>query len=387
MKLSFTIALRFLKSGGVQTLLILLGIAVGVSVQVFLGSLIGGLQLSLVKTTIGNSSQITVSSNQNNNKSISHWERTLYEIKNSSTSIKNISLAADSSAFVQNTDVSEPVLVRGFNYNEADKIYNINDRIYAGAMPQRRFEALMGKELAAKLNIHLNDYVYIVTPSGDSNQFLITGFYDLKTASINKSWIITDLATSQQMFGFDNQITSIEMQVDSVFQADSIANEIKRNITNKDLKIDNWKAQNQQLLSGLSGQSASSIMIQVFVMIAVLLGISSVLAISVVQKSKQIGILKAIGIRDVNASMIFVFQGLILGFFGAILGVAMGLGLTGLFSKFAVNADGTPIVAVYINIQFILLSGFAALATAVIAAIIPARLSSKLNPIEVIRNA
>ena len=62
MKLAFNIAVRFLKSGRLQTLFIILKIAVGVSVQVFIGSLISGLQKSLVDKTIGNSSQITISS-------------------------------------------------------------------------------------------------------------------------------------------------------------------------------------------------------------------------------------------------------------------------------------------------------------------------------------
>lgn len=82
------------------------------------------------------------------------------------------------------------------------------------------------------------------------------------------------------------------MQVTEPFNADKIAAEA--NLDKSLLKIDNWKDQNAQLLSALNGQSISSIMIQVFVLIAVLLGIASVLAVTVIQKSKQIGILKAL---------------------------------------------------------------------------------------------
>ena len=128
-------------------------------------------------------------------------------------------------------------------------------------------------------------------------------------------------------------------------------------------------------------------MIQVFVMISVLLGIASVLAITVVQKSKQIGILKAMGIKDKTASLIFLFQGLLLGIAGGILGVALGLGLAFVFTKFAVNSDGTPVVPLYIDYKFILLSALIAVGASTLAALIPARKSLKLNPIEVIRNA
>ena len=127
-------------------------------------------------------------------------------------------------------------------------------------------------------------------------------------------------------------------------------------------------------------------MIQVFVLIAVVLGIASVLAITVLQKSKQIGILKAMGIKDSTSSLIFLFQGLLLGVLGGILGVLLGLGLSFSFTRFALNPDGTPVVPLYIDYGFIALSALIALASSTFAALIPARRSSKLNPIEVIRN-
>ena len=127
-------------------------------------------------------------------------------------------------------------------------------------------------------------------------------------------------------------------------------------------------------------------MIQVFVLLAVLLGITSVLAISVVQKSKQLGILKAMGIKDKDASLIFLLQGLILGVIGAILGTALGLGLTFVFSNFVKNPDGTPLVPFYLDYTFILISVIIAIVASTIAAFVPARKSSKLNPIEVIKN-
>lgn len=188
------------------------------------------------------------------------------------------------------------------------------------------------------------------------------------------------------MFNYGDKVTAIEMQVKDVFNADVISKDVKSSLNLNDVKISNWKDSNASLLSGLSGQSASSIMIQVFVLVSVVLGITSVLAITVMQKSKQIGILKAMGIKDSAASRIFLFEGLILGIFGAVIGVALGLGWTYSFTKFAVNPDGTPVVPLYLDYKFIVFSVVIAIASACIAAIIPARKSSKLNPIEVIKN-
>jgi lipoprotein-releasing system permease protein len=233
--------------------------------------------------------------------------------------------------------------------------------------------------------LKIGDSLELITNLGQTEQFKITGIFDLGVASLNKSWLISGLDTAQKVFSYDEGVTSIEMQVNEVFSADAMALEVAE-ITGDEILIDNWKDQNAQLLSGLNGQSVSSIMIQVFVMISVLLGIASILAITVVQKSRQIGILKAMGIKDGTASLIFLFQGLLLGMAGAVLGVAFGFGLLFSFSKFALNPDGTPVVPLFIDYRFIAFSAMVAVLASMLAALIPARKSSKLNPIEVIRN-
>lgn len=386
MKLAFKIAVRFLKSTKGQTALIALGIAVGVSVQIFIGSLIQGLQKSLVNKTIGNSSQITISSKYSD-KLIDNYDSIVDKIKNSDDRIKNLSIVSDGPALIKNDSKTYSVLLRGMNINDSDKIYNIKNSVYEGTIPKNDSEILMGKDLRDELNLNINDKVDIITNSGQLKTLTVTGFYDLKISTLNKSWLLTDLSTIKSLFSTGDKITGIEMQVTDVFKADEIALNISAKLDSNIVTVDNWKAQNASLLSGLNGQSVSSYMIQVFVMISVVLGIASVLVVTVVQKSKQIGILKAMGIRDTQSSLIFLFEGFLLGIMGAILGVIFGLGLSYMFTKFAVNPDGTPVVELYIDYKFIGASALIALLASTLAALIPARGSSKLNPIEVIRNA
>ncbi|MFT5873731.1 MAG: lipoprotein-releasing system permease protein [Clostridium sp.] len=387
MKLPFKIAVRFLKSSKGQTILIATGIAIGVSVQIFIGSLIQGLQKSLIDKTIGNSSQITVTSNKDD-KTIKNWEDKISQINTTDVRIEKISPTADSSAFIIYRDKTAPVLIRGLNLEQKKEIYNIKSKIYEGNIPENPYEVLIGKDLQEELNLKIGEKVSLTTPSGEASYVKVTGFYDLKVANINKSWIITSLKTSQNIFGFGGKVTSIEMQLSSkdVFKADEIAMEIEKNLADKDIKVDNWKDQNEELLGGLNGQSVSSLMIQVFVLISVTLGIASVLAITVVQKSKQIGILKAMGIKDRDASKIFLYEGFLLGIAGAILGIILGITLIFFFTKFALNPDGTAIIPLYLDYKFITISGVIAVVSASIAAFIPARSSSKLEPIEVIKN-
>ena len=387
MKLPFKIAVRFLKSSKGQTILIVTGIAIGVSVQIFIGSLIQGLQKSLINKTIGNSPQITVTSNKDD-KMIKNWEEKISQIKEMDTRIEKISPAADSSAFIKYKDKTAPVIVRGLNLDQEKELYSIKSKIYEGNIPEKSSEVLIGKDLQEELNLKIRNRISLITPSGDVKSFIIAGFYDFKISSINKSWIITSLKTSQNIFGFNNKITSIEMQLDSrdVFNADEIALLVKNKLSDTNIKVDNWKDQNEEF-GGLNGQSVSSLMIQVFVLISVTLGIASVLTVTVVQKSKQIGILKAMGIKDRDASKIFLYEGLLLGIAGAILGIIFGITLMVVFTKFALNPDGTSIIPLYLDYKFIAISGSIAVISASIAPLIPARSSSKLEPIEVIKNS
>jgi len=387
MKLPFKIAVRFLKSSKGQTILIATGIAIGVSVQIFIGSLIQGLQKSLIDKTIGNSSQITVKSNKED-KTIESFEEKISKIMDSDSRIEKISPAADSPAFIKYSDKSAPIIIRGINLDPEVDLYSIKSKIYSGEVPKNLYEVLIGKNLKEELSLNIGDKISLVTPNGKTKEATITGFYDLKVAAINKSWIVTSLETSQDIFDFSNKVTSIEMQLSSkyVFKADEIAIIVKDKLADTNITVENWKAQNEELLSGLNGQSVSSLMIQVFVLISVTLGIASVLAVTVVQKSKQIGILKAMGIKDRDASKIFFYQGFLLGIAGALLGIILGISLMVIFTKFALNPDGTPVIPIYLDYKFIMISGLIAVLSASIASLIPARSSSKLEPIEVIKN-
>lgn len=384
MGLAFSIATRFLKSSKGQTLLIILGISIGVSVQIFIGSLIDGLQVSLVDKTIGSSSHITIK-NENEKDYIRGYEDLVDKLEDDSR-FSAVSVSFDSPGYIINEDSADPVVMRGFELEAADKIYSFKEKLIDGRLPFSDMEIIIGKNLSESLNVGIGDSLKFSTLTRNLVDVQIVGIFDLKVASLNKSWLISGLNTAQIIFDQEDNITSIESQVEEVFEADLIAESIEEDLQNLNLVSSNWKADNEELLSGLTGQSASSIMIQVFVLLAVLLGISSVLAISVVQKSKQLGILKAMGIKDKTASQIFLFQGLILGTIGGILGTLLGVALSYAFSIFVKNPDGSALVPFYLDYQFMVISVVIAIAASTLAALVPAINSSKLNPIEVIKN-
>ncbi|HDP78057.1 MAG TPA: ABC transporter permease [Mesotoga infera] len=386
MRLAFSIAMRFLSSSKTQTLLIVMGIAIGVSVQVFIGSLIQGLQKDLVDTTIGSSSQMTISSPENNK--VEDWQGIISDISSLDlpTNLTALSASADVPVFISSGDRTLSVLLRGLQFPESHVIYRTDSRLIDGNLPEGDGEIIIGKGLKDELDVTLGGEITIFTPDRAVEILKVVGVFDLGVASLNKNWLISTIGTAQSVGKLGDTVTSIEMQVSEVFRADENASVITERLSRPALLVTDWKSQNEDLLSGLNGQSVSSIMIQVFVIIAVSLGIASVLAITVVQKSRQIGILKAMGLKDSTTSFVFLFQGLSLGIVGAVVGIAFGILLVIMFSTFAVGTDGEPIIRISLSYGFVMLSALIAIGASTIAAMVPARRSSKLSPVEVIRN-
>jgi lipoprotein-releasing system permease protein len=381
--LSLKIAIRFLKSGRTQTVLIVLGIAIAISIQIFVGLLISSLQQSLVDSTIGNSPQITISS-ATDVSTIRDWDVLSRQIEELGIT-QVISPSASANAFVSDGDSNLPILIRGFTLDNADQIYNISSSVYKGRVYQSSREVMIGRDLQEALEVNVGDKLTVTSPNGSKSTFTISGFYDLGVASINKTWVISQLQTVQKAFGLNDRITSIEISVGDVFQADAIAAQIENYLANDEIKVENWKELNEELLSGLDGQRISSTIIQAVIILSVVIAIASVLAISVLQKSRQIGILKAMGIKDLAASFIFIYQGLLIGLIGSVLGIALGIGLLYAFNTFTTNPDGTALIDLYIEYDFIIRSWLIAVLASTLAGLIPARKSLQLNPIDVIR--
>ncbi|NIP37104.1 MAG: FtsX-like permease family protein, partial [Thermoplasmata archaeon] len=359
------------------------GLAVGVSVQIFVGMLLQNLQAGLVDTVVGTSSHVTVLPGEEE-VTISEWESIVREMEDVE-GVQRVSVTADSSALLQSGGETRSILVRGFQFEVADKMYRIGESLYEGEMPSVDTEALVGLELQVALELELDDTITLITADRDTYNFTVSGFFDLGTSALNERWVMMNLAASQDMFKLGDDVTSVESQVKEVFEADTIAKKVAKLPSVGGLTVENWIDANEDLFSALASQGASSIMIQTFVLMSVVIGIASILSITVLQKSRQIGILKAMGIKDRASSIIFLSQGFFLGLGGAVLGMILG---TVLFLGFlqGISQSGDTIISSDLNYTFIALSGLIATMAALGASLLPAAKSRKLDPIEVIRN-
>ncbi|SCJ37924.1 Lipoprotein-releasing system transmembrane protein lolE [uncultured Clostridium sp.] len=388
MSINFKIASRFMKSNKAQTTLISLGIALGVAVQIFLGLLINNLNDNLLNKTIGSSSQITITSENKEDKLIKDYGNIIEDIKsNEGNTITDLLTILDTPALVNNGDSNESILVRGLNYSEDNDIYDIKNKITEGEFPTNNGDVLIGKGVSDSLNLNIGDEFTLITSNNNETLVKVYGIVDMQVKALNDSWVLTSLESAQNLFNQDNSITTIEMKIDmdKIFDADAIAANISTYIP-ENLNITNWKEDNGSLLDALSGQKSSSLTIQVFIIISVTMSIAGVLAISVLQKSKQIGILKAMGIKNKAAASIFLLQGLIFGVIGTTIGTALGITLFKIFNIVVKTSDGSPLVPGNMYFGFIAISALLSIASSIIAAGVAARKSLKLDPMDIIRN-
>ena len=397
MLFSLRVALRFLIEGKNQSLFIVIGIAVGVSVIIFIGAIITSLQSNLIEQTLGNSAHITISESSDIFRDIRQisrfgvidsqltktadfqdWRPVLNNLENNAQ-FTAISPVLDGNGFLVKGGEDTSVLLRGVDLDRANAIYQISERIIKGNDVLEGNQILIGKELAEDFKLNAGDVVLIALANNVRERFSIQGIFDFENQSINSNWIFIDLKRAQKLLDKEDYISRIELQMNDVFAADRIGRELSFQLGG--LLVENWKVQNAQLLNALSSQSVSNYIIQIFVLLAVTLGISSVLGISVIQRSRELGILKALGIKNNSARMIFIFQGAILGFFGALSGTGLGILLTNAFTNFV------SIFSIEVQSSQIILIIIITTIACIVSAVIPANSSAKLNPIEVIRNA
>lgn len=394
------IALRFMRGGRSQTIFIASGIAIGVAVMIFLGLLITSLQASLVDQTIGNNAHITISAPQdlitrrlespgqegqlllrgndtNVIRSLDNWPQISRQLEED-LRITALSPSVQGTAFIRSGGKDRSVQIKGIDLQKADTIYEISGRLAEGVASLDGSNVLIGTDLAKDLDLVAGDGLNVLLPSGESTRLLVSGIFDLESEAVNSTLVFMDLSRAQKLFNIGSGVSELEIQVSSPFDADLIAEEWSGLIP--DARIQNWKDQNAQLLSALSSQGSSSYTIQFFVILSITFGISSVLAVSVVQKSREIGIMKAMGATKRSARRIFVYQGLILGVAGAVAGILLGILLLYFFNRFAGSLT--------ISYNFLQIAGIAVIAVAAstLASVIPARRSAELNPMEAIKN-
>ncbi len=377
--LSLRVAWRFLRSSAGQSALIACGIAVGIATQIFVGSIIISLQANLLDTTIGSAPQVSIEAIKESDPV--RFTPAMKDVVYNDPRIKPGTVAPVRSVpalFSNGTDSATLGLIGG-ELKELDGIYKISDKTLSGKASLGNGEIMVGKEFAEKYGVSAGDSIALALTGGQSGTFTVTGIFDLGSSQFNGRQAFVSGKVPQNVLGWANdEFQAIDVQLIQPYDSKDVASSWSSRLPG--VSVVEWQGQNASLLAGLVAQSASSYMIQGFVLVAVALGIASTLAIAAVQKTRQIGILKAMGLEDKAAGRIFLFQAAMLGVAGSALGVLLSFAILALFSlspaPFTISMDPT----------FVAVSAAIGIVVALLSSIIPIRATSKLDPIEVIQN-
>ncbi len=401
MRFEWFVAIRYLREGRAQTALVLGGTTVGVAVLIFLTALISGLQRSLVAQTLSSQAHVVVKAPEraarplatdaraadrvekvpDRIRSIEQWQQLVATLPGLPGVVAATPTAAGA-AFASRGPATKSVALRGIEPESFARVIDIAPRMRAGRVALEGAEAIVGTTLASDLGVGVGDKIRLATPEGRGDTFTIAGIFDIGNKEVNARWVFVPLRAAQTMLDVPGGATTIEVKVAEIFDAERVARDIQ---ARHGLSADSWMELNQQLLVGLRSQSASSWMIQVLVVLAVALGIASVLGVSVIQKSREIGILKATGTSTGTVQRIFLLEGALVGAAGSVLGAVLGSVMAIAFAGLARAPTGDPLFPVDLTPGLYLAASAVAIVTGTLAAWFPASRAARLEPAEVIR--
>jgi lipoprotein-releasing system permease protein len=284
--------------------------------------------------------------------------------------------------FAQRGDATRAVSVIGIEPESYFNVIALPEKIVAGRDDVGPIDIIMGTELAKDLGTVVGDKLVLATAGGANSTLTVVGIFDFGNKGINERNVYVALRTAQNLLDLAGGATSIDVKVRDPFAAEAIAQAIRES---GDLRVDSWIITNAQFFSAMAAQILANTLIRIFVGITVALGIASVLIVSVVQKSKEIGILRAMGTARAQVLRVFLIQGGLMGLVGALFGSLLAWVFLLLWRRVATNPDGTPLFIVVIEPSLFAIACAGATLVGILAAVVPARRAAQLDPAVAIR--
>jgi lipoprotein-releasing system permease protein len=314
-------------------------------------------------------------------RSIDQWQAIATQIR-SMSEVLIVSPEATGSALALRGSASRAISVIGIDPQSHFLIVNVPEKIVLGTPRLTATDILVGTELATDLGVSVGDKLRVTTAAGAGNTLTITGIFDLGNKGANQRTTYMALHTAQSLLGLPGGVTGLDVTVRDVYAADRIAQRIT---AATGVLADSWIATNAQFFAAVNAQRTSNTVIRAFVALSVAFGIASVLVVSVVQRSREIGILRAMGISQGQILRVFLLQGGLLGMGGSFAGSALGALALLLWRQFARNADGTPLFALSFEPWLFVAALVLATLTGLGAAVAPALRAARLDPVVAIR--
>lgn len=405
-----------------QSVLILAGVTGGVAVIIFLTQLINQLQSTIIDRVLGSQAHIVIRPPDdvtrippapttpvaNNGQQTSDGSQN--DAENSATRIvqpraqrlrpvdqweQAAALAADTPgvlavsplvtgpAFAVRGTSHKSVVLMGVVPEAYGRIVKMDGYMTQGRFAVQGSEALIGTELAKDLGLAVGDKLRVTTATGRAETLHISGLFDTGNRDLNRRWVFVTLKLAQTLLDVPGGVSQIDLTVTDLFGAEAVAQRLQGRTGQT---VESWMQTNSGLLTALANQSVSNNLIRSFVVIIVALGISSVLVVSVVQKQREIGILRAMGAGRRRIMAVFLLQGGLVGLVGSAAGSGLAWTLLTVFSHIYQSPDGSPLFEAELDPQLVIMASVVAMAVGLAAAALPARRAARMDPVQAIRS-
>ena len=262
------------------------------------------------------------------------------------------------------------------------RVIALAEKVIKGSITLTSTDIVIGTELAKDLGAGLGDKLRVSTALGAVETLRVTGIFDFGNKAVNGRNVFVGLRTAQSLLNLVGGVSSLEIKIRDPFAAETIAQAI---YAETGLMADSWIKTNAQFFTAIAAQSLSNTVIRFFVGLTAALGIASVLVVSVVQKSKEIGILRAMGTSRGQILRLFLVQGGAMGLAGSVLGSLLGYVFLLVWQGIAKNPDGTQLFIIEIPPLLFAAAAVGATLVGILSAIVPARQAARLDPAVAIR--
>lgn len=404
-----TLALRHLTTGGGQTALTIGAVAAGVIVIIFLTALIFGIRAKLTNMLTESIPHVTVKvrdiepvplselSDLNQAMSSSRIEKQAPQLKYiddwqhvvdvifSVPNVRVVLPAIQGQGFASKGGNPIGITIVGADPAQQDQVSPVSKDLIAGKyVSLASDEIVIDYELAKDLSVSVGDRIRVTSSAQNTESLSIAGIY---SRGQGRGGAYVTLRTGQSLFGVGNSVNIILVKVKDLFGADQVADRIESLVP---YEARSWSREYPSFVSSLSVQAASAYLISAFSLIASSFAIASVLIVSVMQKSKQIGILKSIGATRHQIQRVFAIEGTLIAIAGSFSGAVLGTLLVYLISlplQKTARPGHVPdqLFPVAILPVYIVGAVISAILATVFAAWFPARRAAKMNPVDVMR--
>ena len=394
-------ALRFLGEGRMQTLFIVVGAAIGVAVIVFMSAILAGMQANIIRRSLLSQAHIVLSppdevarplrpardvaaqvqKRTQRVTEIDQWQKMRDEAARVG-GVAVVSPVAAGGAFALRGEANRSVAITGIEPETFTRIVPLGEKLVDGSLRLTSTDALIGVDLARNLGLGVGDKLRLVTPAGGDLTLSVRALFDLGSRGANERNVYMLMRTAQELLDIPGGASAIDVTVQDIWQAEDVARLIA---ARTGLKSESWIATNQQFFTALNAQTISNVALRVAVGFSVALGIASVLVVSVVQRSREIGILRAMGASRGQVMRIFLLQGALVAFVGSLAGSALAYEALQAFMAALRNPDGTPLFAVPFEPSLPAWTALGATVVGLLAAVTPARRAARLDPVVAIR--